>query len=167
MDACLHQNSNYFRYRAAAIIIEEKHILMAKSSNTPYYYAIGGGVHLGECAEDAVTREVFEESGLVYKVDTLAVVHENFFTGFMGDPALQCHEVCLYFLMQPHGKRKPLSKPKQLHTKNTEWTEWAEWVPLQDLQNHSFYPTFFKGLDRVDFQNIQHIVTNSQPKQLR
>ena len=28
-----------------------------------YFYSIGGGVHHGETAEDAVRREVFEETG--------------------------------------------------------------------------------------------------------
>ena len=28
-----------------------------------YFYSIGGGVHMGETAQDAVLREVFEETG--------------------------------------------------------------------------------------------------------
>ena len=33
----------------------------------------------GETAEDAVKREVLEETGVEYAVDHLAVIHENFF----------------------------------------------------------------------------------------
>ena len=34
---------------------------------------------MGETAEDAVVREVFEETGVKYEIDHLAVIHENFF----------------------------------------------------------------------------------------
>ena len=33
-----------------------------------YYYSIGSGVHMGETAEDAVKREVFEETGAAYDI---------------------------------------------------------------------------------------------------
>lgn len=50
----------------------------------------GGGVHMNETAEDAVIREVFEETGVHYEVVRLAVIHENFFDG---DGAVQISEL--------------------------------------------------------------------------
>lgn len=35
---------------------------------------------MGETAEDAVKREVLEETGVAYEADRLAFIHENFFT---------------------------------------------------------------------------------------
>ena len=68
---------------------------------------------MGEKAEDAVVREVFEETGILYEIDRIAVIHENFFTDsseFFKE--LNCHEIALYFLMKTKGnqrlrKRKP------------------------------------------------------------
>lgn len=34
---------------------------------------------MGETAEDAVKREVLEETGVAYEADRLAFIHENFF----------------------------------------------------------------------------------------
>ena len=52
---------------------------MASNETSDYYYSVGGGVHLNETAEEAVIREVFEETGIHYEVDRLVFIHENFF----------------------------------------------------------------------------------------
>ena len=56
------KENNWFRYRAAAIIVENDCVLLATNDKVDYYYSVGGGVQMGEKAEDAVAREVFEEA---------------------------------------------------------------------------------------------------------
>lgn len=34
---------------------------------------------MGETAEQAVIREVYEETGIMYQIERLAFIHENFF----------------------------------------------------------------------------------------
>jgi len=71
------RQDKWFRYRAAAIIIEDGCVLMVGNERESYYYSVGGGVHMGETAEDAVKREVFEETGVHYEVDRLAFMIMN------------------------------------------------------------------------------------------
>lgn len=98
---------NWFRYRAAAIIIENDCVLFAGNEIDDYYYSIGGGVHMGETSEDAVKREVLEETGVPYEIDHLAVIHENFFDENQGMlKGLDCHEICLYYLMKSRGTQE-------------------------------------------------------------
>ena len=67
-----------------------------------YYYSISGAGHIGETAEDAVKREVMEETGIVYEIDHLAVIHENFFDENQGTlKGVDCHEIAMYFLVKP------------------------------------------------------------------
>lgn len=73
-----------FRYRAATIIVEENCVLFARNDEDDYY-SVGGAVHMGETSEEAVKREVLEETGVNYEVDHLAVMHENFFIGSSGN----------------------------------------------------------------------------------
>ena len=100
IDCGFTKENNWFRYRAAAIIIENDCVLFVGNESEDYYYSVGGGVHVGETAEAAVVREVFEETGIHYEIDRLAVIHENFFNENKGSlKGLNCHEICFYFLM--------------------------------------------------------------------
>ena len=79
-DVCFEtEDKRRFRLRAAAIIIEDGCVLFATNDSEGYYYSIGGGVNLGETMEEAVLREVYEETGIHYEIDRLAYVWENFF----------------------------------------------------------------------------------------
>ena len=93
------KDNNWFRYRAAAIIVEDGCVLLAGNPMEDYLYSIGGGVHMGETAENAVVREVLEETGAHYEVDHLAIIHENFFEEKKGSlKDLSCHELVYIML---------------------------------------------------------------------
>lgn len=147
----------WFRYRAAGIIVEEGFVLFAGNDVDDYLYSVGGGVHVGETAEEAVVREVFEETGVHYEVDRLAFIHENFFECGSGTiQKLHCHELTFYFLMKPRGIR-------QLNSHSSTSAGVAEhmhWVPIEDLRKQTAYPTFLpEKLGNLQ-PGIEHIVTH-------
>ena len=141
-----------FRYRAAAIIIEEGAICFMSSPSEDYHYSVGGAVQFGETTEEAVLREVMEETGQQYKIDRLVCFHENFFSNSNGVlRGLDCHEICLYYLMKQKGEQ----------FQGQIEDETVHWIPIQELENHRVFPTFIpqilKGLD----MGIQHIITKN------
>ncbi len=68
--------------RVGAIIMRDGQILMAGNKIRPeYLYSVGGRIKFGESAEEAVIREVYEETGVHMEIDRLGFVHENYFYG--------------------------------------------------------------------------------------
>lgn len=103
-DCCFPHEENGFRYRVGAIILEENSVLVATNDACDFCYSIGGGVHLDESAEEAVRREVLEETGLPYEIDRLAFVHENFFEGGRKYRRAALPRAFLLFSDEAHGQ---------------------------------------------------------------
>lgn len=153
-DCCFTRENKWFRYRAAAIIIENGCVLFAGNEKASYFYSIGGGVHMGETAEDAVKREVFEETGIHYEIDRLAFIHENFFEDSECFEGLECHEIAFYFLMKPRGTQELDSHSMTQGVKETMY-----WLPLEDLDKYKAFPAFFAEKLKNLSTGIEHIVT--------
>lgn len=155
------KEDNWFRYRAAAIIIENGCALVAGNEKENYYYSIGGGVHMNEKAEDAVIREVMEETGVRYEIDKLAVIHENFWIGDGAyDQGLHCHEISLYYLMKPRGTME-LKSNSYTHFNDRET---MHWIPIKEIDNYTIYPTFLKDYLLSNHTGIEHIITDERAK---
>ena len=65
--------------RVGAIIMKNGKILMVGNDRADYLYSVGGRIKFGETSEEAVVREVFEETGVKMEIDRLGFIHENYF----------------------------------------------------------------------------------------
>ena len=61
MDISYKTEGEKFNYRVCALMISDGRILAMRDERSPYFYLPGGRVKLGETAEAAVLREVWEE----------------------------------------------------------------------------------------------------------
>ena len=156
LDCGFTKECHWFRYRAAAIIIEDGCVLLVGNASENYYYSVGGGVHMGETSEEAVLREVFEETGVHYEIDRLAVIHENFWQGNGSwDKGLDCHELALYYLMKPRGT-------KELNSNSiTRFNDKEQmyWIPIDKLHEHRHFPTFLENYLKEMPEGVVRIVT--------
>ena len=78
-DISFQEEHRRFRYKAAALIIEEGAVAFMTNPDESYFYPLGGAVQLGESSQEAVKREIQEETGQEYEIDRLVFIHENFF----------------------------------------------------------------------------------------
>lgn len=155
MDCCFINENNRFRYRVGAIIIENDCVLFASNDNSDYYYSVGGGVHMGETAEEAVVREVYEETGVKYEIDRLVFINENFFDGNGSTEGMKCHEISFYFIMKPRGSQQLNSNSYCADGKESMY-----WIPISDLSKYKIYPEFLRYKLNPIPKNIEHILTH-------
>ena len=160
-DCSFEEAGFWFRYRAAAIIIEDGCVLMAYNNKDDYYYSIGGGVHLGETSEEAVTREVKEETGITYEVDRLAFVNESLFHGDGTLAGKECHGIELYYLMKPKNAKQVCGGSHTgVTTNNAE--EYVRWIPIKELGDYKIFPEFFRDKLSNMPQEIEHFISDER-----
>lgn len=160
-DCSFEQEEFWFRYRAAAIIIENDCVLMAHNNVDDYYYSIGGGVHLGETSKEAVIREVKEETGISYEVERLAFVNECLFYGDGSLAGKKCHGIELYYLMKPKNDQQ-VGNDSRTGVTTGGVEEYVRWIPIKDLENYKIVPKFFKDKLLNMPQGIEHFIADER-----
>ena len=162
-DCCFSVGKNWFRYRAAAIIIEDNSFLVMTTPDSPHFYTVGGGVHLNETADECIIREVREETGADYEIDHLAVICENFFKGKeIALEGFNCHVREFYYLMKSRGS-------KELDCQSFGWNhskEQVHWIPLDKLPETNVKPEFlrYRMNEILEGKSLIHIVNDEREK---
>lgn len=88
-----------FRPAGYAVIIDNGKILLCNTKNTGKYWFPGGGVDLGEKIEDAIKREVREETGIEIEIGKFFMFRETFFYYEPLDEAYQ--NFSFFYLCKP------------------------------------------------------------------
>ena len=78
--------------RVGIMLIKDNKILLHKNDNRDNYVLPGGGIHFLESSEEAIIREIKEETGLDIKVDKCVSTIENIFE----HQGIKFHEI--YFI---------------------------------------------------------------------
>lgn len=136
-DMCVPCGDGLLNIRVGAIIIRDGKALTVKSQFGDYCYSVGGRIQFGETAEQAVVREVFEETGVQMTVDRLGCVSEVYFINDTpakhGKPV---YELALYFYMNVPEDFKPVTD----HV--ADGVERFRWVAPDDPI--TLYPNFIR-----------------------
>ena len=137
-DMCVACDDGILNIRVGAIIMKDGKILMV-GNDRDYLYSVGGRVKFGETAEEAVVREVLEETGVQMEIDRLGFVHENYFYGDMPSNRNKLiYEISLFFYMKVPDAFAPISE--SFMEDNSK--EHLVWVSLDE--DIKMYPEFFK-----------------------
>lgn len=144
--------------RVGAIIQQRDKVLMVSNRNNDYFYSVGGRVKFGETTEQAIVREVLEETGVKMDIDRLGFVHENY---FYGDAPTNfgklIYEISFYFYM-----KVPVDfvLTRNSFTENGR-EEYLAWVLPSDI-NAKIYPVFFKTELKHHNDHVQYFLTDER-----
>lgn len=139
--------------RAGAIIIKDGKVLMAGNRYVDFLYSVGGRLKFGETSEQAIVREVFEETGTMMEVDHLGFVHENYFIGdYKGTFGQEIYEIAFYYYMKVPNDWNPVSYTSEI--------EHLVWIDLND--EHKIFPSFFREELKHPEQCVKHYVTDDR-----
>lgn len=112
-------------------LIQHGSVLVCRDRAGGYAYLPGGHVEFGETIEQALVRELEEESGLRVRVGACALVHENFFR----QRGVERQELTLVFHMEHHGPTDALDEVTSLEDHLV-----FEWMDLASVGDHDVRP---------------------------
>ena len=156
-DMCVPCDGGILNVRVGAIIMKDGKILMVGNERNDYLYSVGGRIKMGETAQEAIVREVLEETGVKMDVDRLGFVHENYFYGDMpSNLGKLIYEISFYFYMKTPDGFCPVSE--SFTEDNTR--EYLRWVSLDE--DVKMYPTFFRTELKSPTDTVKHFVNDER-----
>ena len=135
MDLTFKTGHGRFNYRVGAIIIHNGKYLLMRNTEAPYLYSVGGRVHYGETTEEAVTREVHEETGIELNVERPLFFQEQIFDEVVSGEHV--HEIAVYFLMEDSDRLDHL-ECRSVTERGA--SEELVWIPEDELGDHYIVP---------------------------
>ena len=151
--------NNWFRCRAGAIVLKDGNVLLVYGKTARHYYSPGGAIHLGERIEDAIKRELFEETGVEFQVDRLLCVVENFFKGRYGSiDGKTCHTIQFFYLMKAPQQMTFSARSVNLDGDAEELV----WLPIDQLEQYDIRPATLISLIRQPPQHVTVMVNDER-----
>ena len=151
------KNEHYtFKFRVSGIIIRNGKVLLVEMDNAGFYCLPGGHVELGETTEEAMIREMKEETTKDTYIKEYLGNIENF---FINKHNINIHEIAFYYLMDfKDDEIKDLS-----HLENDEGTLVNlnfKWFDIKELKNVNLKPEYLKDLLNKDNLVFNHLIIN-------
>jgi len=141
-----------FICRAAALIIHDDKLLVASHTNFPgLYYTIGGTIKATETSEEAILREIREETDIELEIDRLAFINERFYIV----KGTKFHRILFFYLMK---YRPELSIPENTAT-DLAGEETLLWLPLTSLSSYNLVPSWLKTKRLDNIVSMEHIIS--------
>ena len=156
-DICVVCDDGILNIRVGAIIIKDEKVLMVGNERANYLYSVGGRIKFGETAEEAVVREVFEETGIQMEIDRLGFIHENYFYGDApSNLGKLIYEISFYFYMKTPRDFVPISESFT----EDNYKEHLKWVSLDE--DIKMYPEFLKTELKNPTDTVKHFVKDER-----
>jgi 8-oxo-dGTP diphosphatase len=148
-DYTVNTNELVWRPAAYAVVLHEGKVLLTKQRG--YLFLPGGGVNLGESPEDAVIREVREETGIIVANPRLIDLTSSYYTWEEKVPNTYTHNqsLRLYYLCDYKGGELSTDGAEPYEMEHGEMPEWLPPDRLDTIKaggTGDWRPMVFKAL---------------------
>ena len=126
------KDSLVLRPAVYAIIVYDDKVLLMKVRHNDKYHLPGGGINVGERVEEALKREIREETGIKVKVERFARLEELFF--YYDPSGTAYHGLHFYYVCRP----ETFDLLDDAQAKD-EAAGMPRWVGIQGLQAQDFW----------------------------
>jgi inorganic pyrophosphatase len=157
------EGNEVFNYRVVGVILHEGRVLLQSAEDIDFWVLPGGRGELGESAQEAVVREMFEELGEVAEVRRLLWVLENFFDY----QEKSWHEISFFFLLSlPPGSPVYSRVEFEGYEPVIEAKLVFRWFSLDALNSITLYPVFLRKALHDLPETTQYVVfrENAEPE---
>ena len=123
-----------------AVVLDEDRVLLIKRGNPPLkgqWSLPGGGVEVGETLEQAIAREVLEETGMAIEVGPIVEVLDRISRD--ADGRVEHHFVLVDFVCRPNGGI----------LRGASDAEDAAWVTMADLARYEVAPVTISVIQKA------------------
>ncbi|MBO4971911.1 MAG: NUDIX domain-containing protein [Clostridia bacterium] len=156
-DMCVACDDGILNIRVGAIIMKNGKLLMVGNDRADYLYSVGGRIKFGETAEEAIVREVLEETGVRMEIDRLGFVHENYFYGDSNSNSGKLiYEISFYFYMKVPSDFSPVSNSFT----EDKCREYLKWISLDEQVR--IYPEFFRSELGAPSDSVKYFVKDER-----
>lgn len=116
-----------FRPAAYALVYDAPKLLLVNTKSTGKWFFPGGAIEKGEKTEEALRREVQEETGVVVDTFKFFMFKESFFYYEPHDQGY--HSFNLFYITKPQN-----TKPRPIKNDPTDEADRHEWIDINSLQ---------------------------------
>jgi 8-oxo-dGTP diphosphatase len=126
-----------WRPAAYAVVLHEGKLLLSKQFGT--FHLPGGAIELGETPQEAVIREVKEETGFIVENPRLIEVQNSFFTWKDETEEVHYHALLLFYRCHFVGGEASI---EEMEEATMGFGDMPEWIPFEKLESIQRGSTF-------------------------
>lgn len=150
-------NNDYkFKFRVSGLIIRNNKLLTVEMDDSGFLCLPGGHVELGETTEEAVIRELYEETTKTVIIKKYLGVIENY---FINKYNTQVHEIAFYYLMDFTNENNEMNDFTLIENDKGDNIKLDfRWIDINDLDKYNLKPAFLKELLNKDKLEFNHLI---------
>lgn len=151
------KNEHYtFKFRVSGVIIKDNKVLLLEMDDAGFFCLPGGHVELGETTEEAMLREMMEETTKETYIKKYLGNIENF---FINKHNINIHEIAFYYLMD--FKEDNIDIKDLIRIEDDQGTKVKlnfKWFNLDELDNINIKPEYLKEILTKDNLEFNHLI---------